>query len=90
MERPGAGIPNPDGHPPARAGLLPKLMWVTDAASAGEPQGIAKIAAAVRGGYSLAEIRAEPELAGLRSDPRYQKIVGDSASGGVSSPGKQN
>ena len=48
------------------------------------------LAAAVRGGYSLAEIRAEPELAGLRSDPRYQKIVGDSASGGVSSPGKQN
>ncbi len=48
------------------------------------------LVAAVRGGYSLAEIRAEPELAGLRGDPGYQKIVGGAASGGVSSPGKQN
>ena len=48
------------------------------------------LAAAVRGGYSLAEIRAEPELAGLRSDPRYPKIVSDAASSGISSPGKQN
>src|SRR5713226_7322735 len=47
------------------------------------------LAAAVRGGYSLAEIRAEPELAGLRGDPGYQKIVGGAASGGVSSTGKQ-
>ena len=48
------------------------------------------LAVAVQGGYSLAEVRAEPELAGLRSDPRYQKIVGDAASSGISSPGNQN
>jgi serine/threonine-protein kinase len=36
----------------------------------------------VRTGYSLAEIRADPELADLRRDPRYQQAVARESTGG--------
>jgi eukaryotic-like serine/threonine-protein kinase len=39
-------------------------------------QALAALTAALGAGYAIKEIREEPELARLRSDPRYHRIVG--------------
>jgi hypothetical protein len=51
-----------------RAALVYELAGVRDRA-------LTALADAVRGGYSLDEIKREPALAMLRQDPRYEALI---------------
>ncbi len=51
-----------------RAALVYELIGARDRA-------FAVLAGAIRGGYSVEEINREPELANLRQDPRYRRLL---------------
>jgi thioredoxin-like negative regulator of GroEL len=59
---------------PTDKGTLFKAAVVYELAN-DRDRALDSLAGAIRGGYSMHEITNEPELAALRSDPRYPRIA---------------
>jgi serine/threonine-protein kinase len=66
------GAPQKEAENLFRSALVHELCGERDVA-------LATLSAAVKQGYSLKEIRNEPELLSLRADPRYQTLVTSAA-----------
>ena len=64
--------------PPSDKGTLFKTALVYELAH-DRDKALAALGSAIRAGYSMHEVANEPELAALRSDPRYAGIAGAAA-----------
>ena len=77
------GIPKPKSAPTKRLLALGLAVTRIDQTAAhiaiGRPgerdQALATLSAALKAGYSLKEIKNEPELVALRTDTRYQVLL---------------